>query len=56
MHEEEQVRRASSIADRMAFRRGSRIRAQMEDHESAKTEVEEFEQEKGADGGYKEDV
>jgi hypothetical protein len=31
-HEEEQVRRASSAADRVAYRRGSRISAKNEDY------------------------
>lgn len=56
-HEEEQVRRASSVTDRMAFRRGSRIRSlpqtQVEDAASANTEVESFEQKSGM---HKEEV
>ena len=54
MHEEEQVRRNSSAADRMAIRRGSRISAQMEDYASGRTDVSVHDAEK--DSGYKENA
>lgn len=48
-HEEEQVRRASSVADRMAYRRGSRVSARHEDRVSGETTVD-YHEDLGKDG------
>ena len=53
-HEEEQLRRNSSAADRTALRRGSRISASMEDYVSGKTEISYHDAEK--DTGLKMDA
>jgi hypothetical protein len=58
MHEEEQVRRASSVADRAAYRRSSRISAREAEYAaSADTEVEpEVYEDPGKEHVGKEDV
>jgi hypothetical protein len=54
-HEEEQVRRASSITDRMAYRRGSRVGARGEGYMNGQTK-EDFEHQEKRNGVYKENV
>lgn len=54
-HEEEQVRRASSAADREAYRRGSRISARNEEHAASATNKEVWDH-SGKDTVGKEEV
>ena len=55
-HEEEQVRRASSVADRGAYRRGSRISARNEDYAARANGTDDVSEHPEKDMAGKEDV